>query len=307
MAEVQKKIYQTFGIDGIGLYHGLHGTAMLFGAEVTADPHIPCSIVKNPFYNFLNIEQLDLEKMTLAKDPIANKCYEGMQILLEDLGREIISSMGFAGPISAASGLVGVKPLLASMKKAPERVHQLLQTVTAGILQLTTPFLQLNAPISLSDPVASGSLISPNDFRQFAVPYYRQIIEHCKAYGQEAPSIHICGNTSKILEDIGACGFSSFSIDNVVDLAEAKRCIGSMVHLLGNVDPQILYWGDAEGVKAAVRACAYQAWDSPCGYTICNGCDAVYHTPLENGLAFMQEARKCAKYPYDIYIFLPEK
>lgn len=35
-------------------------------------------------------------------------------------------------------------------------------------------------------------------------------------------SIHICGNTTKILSDIADCGFSTFSLDNLVDLAEVK-------------------------------------------------------------------------------------
>ena len=39
--------------------------------------------------------------------------------------------------------------------------------------------------------------------------------------GEMDPCIHICGDTSPILEDMADCGYTTISIDNKVDLEDA--------------------------------------------------------------------------------------
>ena len=125
-----------------------------------------------------------------------------------------------------------------------------------------------------------------------------KMVEACNAIRPFGVSCHICGNTSKILESVAECGFSSFDIDNAVDLGDAKKRIGKFIHLSGNVNPAgVLFLGTPAEVKEAVKACFREAWDSPGGFTINTGCDSAWCTPIENSLAFVEEARKCAAYP----------
>ncbi|MBQ5437660.1 MAG: hypothetical protein IIU32_08260 [Firmicutes bacterium] len=142
--------------------------------------------------------------------------------------------------------------------------------------------------------------MSPRLFRKFVQPYHKKFVEACHAMGESDPFIHICGDTSPILEDIADCGYRSVSIDNRVDLAFAKEKIGSRAMIVGNVDPvAAFYSGTPDQVRAAVRKCFRQGWDSPCGYMIAPGCGTAYGTPMENTFAYMAEARKCAAYPVD--------
>ena len=106
------------------------------------------------------------------------------------------------------------------------------------------------------------------------------------------------------MEDIVECGFNSFSIDNAVDLAVAKERVGDKIPLVGNVPPtDVMYMGTPEQVRQSVRDCFAKAWDSPKGFTISTGCDCPYGTPMENALAYIDEAKKCASMPYDIEYF----
>lgn len=71
-----------------------------------------------------------------------------------------------------------------------------------------------------------------------------------------------------------------------------------LVHISGNVDPaKALLLGTPEDVAREVRETYRQGWDSPKGFSISTGCDSVWEAPLENSLAFVKEARKCASYP----------
>ena len=146
--------------------------------------------------------------------------------------------------------------------------------------------------------MASGTLVTKDRFDAFVLPYLQRFVKVCKEYKPCKITLHICGETSNILDSMAACGFDTISLDNLIDIEEAKSRVGDKVHLLGNVDPvNIIYNGTTEDVKKGVKDCYKKGWDSKKGYTIGTGCDTPMYTPLENSLAFMEEARKCAKYP----------
>lgn len=299
IAAVKRKVYETFGCDGTGADYGLHGMAVAFDAKVSDPEHLPYSILEHPVKNIRDLSSLDLDRLTIQRDPTGKKCYEACCILQDQLGREVGCSMNFPGPFTCASALAGTTQLLKSLITQPEAVHRLLEFTTAGLLQLAKPFIAQGVGISVADPVASGTILSKQRFQTFALPYSKQFVTGCQEMGSGGVGVHICGDTSSILEEVAACGYASFSIDNVVDLKTAKERIGSQIPLSGNVDPVgVMYRGTPAEVRAAVRQCCRDAWDSPKGYVIATGCDTVYGTPLENAYAFMSEARKCARYPY---------
>ena len=304
-AEVQKKVYEVFGCDGVGQNHGLHGIGILYGAKISVPDHQPISIIENPLNSINELSKLDLGKATLEHDGNARDCFMAAQILREDIGHEVGCGMGFAGVFTAASGLLGTANLLKALRKDPEGVHRLMEFVTQALLQLTEPFIKDGFSISVADPVASNTVISKQNFRDFVMPYHKKYIESCLAFGSKSCSIHICGDTLNILDDIVECGYKDISIDNIVDMEAAKNKIGHKAHLSGNVSPTgALFLGTPAEVKEDVKACFRKGWDSPMGFTLATGCDSVYGTPLENSLAFMEEGRKCAAYPYKIENFL---
>lgn len=297
LAEVQKKVYQTLAPDSLSAAHGLHGLALLYGAEAEYPPHAPLTLIRYPLTDVNGYRQLTLEQT--EHDERAAKCLDCLEILRDELGDTVGCGMSFAGAFTAASGLVGPETLLCSLIEDQEGVHGLLSFANQALLRLAEPFLRQEFNICLADPMASGTIISPAWFREFVLPYTQEFIKQCDRIWPGAISAHICGDTTFLLEDIAGCGYSSFSLDNVVDLAVAKERIGKSIHLIGNVPPvEIMYMGDPQQVQASVRDCFRKAWDSPRGFTISTGCDCPYGTPLDNLLAYMDEAKKCASVPY---------
>ena len=98
--------------------------------------------------------------------------------------------------------------------------------------------------------------------------------------------MHICGNTTSIVEDIASTGADFYDVDYQVpaDLAIAAaqgRIVGR-----GNIDPSAVFrFGTPDEVRAATKALCTAVGDAP--WIASSGCDIPPGTPAENIAAFV--------------------
>ena len=99
--------------------------------------------------------------------------------------------------------------------------------------------------IYIPEPTASSTMISPRMFSQFVLPRLQSLTSRLKV-----PAIlHICGDTGPILPAMAQSGAKGLSLDQCMDLSNARAVVPGMV-LAGNVDPvKTLLMGDTEAVK----------------------------------------------------------
>ncbi|MEA4847690.1 MAG: uroporphyrinogen decarboxylase family protein, partial [Clostridiaceae bacterium] len=101
---------------------------------------------------------------------------------------------------------------------------------------------------------------------------------------------HICGNTSRILDDINEIDTDIFSVDYKVDLEAAKAKLKGKTALAGNIDPvRIMMEGSAAEVRHEAQECCRKASKGG-GYVLMPGCDIPVSTPLENISAMVEVA-----------------
>ncbi len=67
-------------------------------------------------------------------------------------------------PFTTASFLIGVEQLTKMMRKDPGTVHQLCEIALAANLKWAEAILDTGCGVTLSDPVASSTIISPPQF-----------------------------------------------------------------------------------------------------------------------------------------------
>lgn len=239
-----------------------------------------------------DVDILDSTAYTFDKEKRQQVNYEAIERIHEAIGDEIRVTYGVSAPLTMAGGLVPHTTILRGMRKKPEAVHKLLRFATDFIKQMADKFSELGKlDYILFDPVASGSLLSPKQYREFALPYTKEIITYLHQYADHI-TLHVCGNTSKVLKDISETGADAFSLDQEVDLALAKETIGNDIKLVGNIDPtQVLMQGTPDDVRKAVKENFQKAYDSPKGYMILSGCGTPYATPEENIEAYMEASR----------------
>lgn len=160
-------------------------------------------------------------------------------------------------PLSTAARILSVEAVMTATIDDPEGLLRLLDFSTELIWAVLEPIL--NHPdilgANFADPVASGDMISPQTFRKFAAPFLTKLGRRVKDKGKYS-MIHICGNTSKILQDGAEIGPSCFSLEKKVDLRQAKEVLGGRVCVAGNVSPTGAFLnGNPEEVLAEAKDC----------------------------------------------------
>lgn len=299
LAATKIKIYKTFGVDGLEVFYGLNTFAKVYGA-LMSEPEIgEPAVLSHPMQSLADLEMVDPDDFTIRGEGNAAACFDALRIIQDKVGNEISCGMGFPGALTVASSLLGAEKLLRALHREPEQLHKLLQRINTALIKMAKEFLREDIPVSISDPVASGTMISPRQFDNFVKPYAQEFVATCKKIRLYGVGCHICGDTTKILRNMVDCGYSSLSLDNQVDLAVAKKTVGSLVPISGNVPPiDVMALGTPEQVEESVKECFRKAGDSSCGFTVNTGCDCSPYTPMANALAYMRAARRCAKYPY---------
>ena len=213
------------------------------------------------------------------------------------MGKEVPTGTLISGPLTAVASIYPVEKLLKALRKKGEDVHKLMRLCTDALKEVHNEFVNVGSMILFCEPIASGSIISPKDYREFVLPYTIELMENIHDH-KGMVCYHICGDTKKIIPEMLKTKPDMISIDNRVPIGFAKELIQPYMPLVGNVDPvETMILGTPEDVDKAVKHCIKEAYDSKNGYILCTGCDLNGNIPLENLDAFMNAARKYGKFP----------
>ena len=233
-----------------------------------------------------NLDSLKID--SVIKNPVMQGIVRSQHIVAETTGKETFVMSTQWAPFTCAARILGTEAVMSTTLDEPDRLLELIKFSTELIWKILEPILEHEDILgaSLSDPVASGDLISPDAFRRFAAPFLKDLVGRIKAKGKYS-MIHICGNTTNILEDIAEVGPNCFSIDSKVDLKKAKEILAGKVCVAGNVVPTgVFLSGTPKEVINAAKACV-DAWGKGGGYLLALGCDCPKTVPFENAMAFM--------------------
>ena len=182
---------------------------------------------------------------------------------------------------------------LRDLRKEPEQVKRLLRLVTDSMKNCVDMIAPYADGLRMADPVASPALISPKYFRELVYPYLVEIMEYADEKIGQKPSLHICGNTKKVWDYFREMPIRAISLDNIMDLEEAKQELGGRMTIVGNIPPvECLLQGSEEELRKEIREEVQKAAGSPKGYISASGCDVPYQTDFAMLDSWMDEIRK---------------
>jgi len=232
------------------------------------------------------IGRLSIEKV--LQHPTMQAIIRSHHLVADAIGKQAMIVPTQWAPFTLTARILGLEALLVATIQEPEKLSQLIRFST----ELTWAVMEriLEHPdipgANLSDPVASGDVVSPLTFRQFSSPAIRDLVDRLRARKKYA-MVHICGNTTRVLEDILEIHPHCFSLENKLDLKTAREILSGKVCAAGNVSPTgVFLSGTPEQVKDEARACL-AAWGDGGGYILTVGCDFPKQVPLENLNALM--------------------
>jgi hypothetical protein len=148
-------------------------------------------------------------------------------------------------PFTHLMELFGYEEALMGLITDRAKCHALLDRLTAASVAWGAAQAKRGVDaVLISSAFAGGGFISCDMYREFVVPYERRLTDAIKAAGVPAYT-HTCGRIGDRLEllvETGTDGLDTLDPPPLgdVELADAKRRIGSRLFIKGNMNPVML-------------------------------------------------------------------
>jgi len=285
LVEANLAMVEDFGLDIVQAISDPYREATWFGMQVEF-PHDGLPLGKTPL-----LQEPDDLKTLKAPDPTVSPRMldrlEAIRLFREKVGGDIPIMGWVEGAMAEAADIRGDSAILLDLYDRPEWMEELLEICTETSIAFARAQIEAGADIiGMGDAITSQ--ISPAMFRKYALPYEQRIFEAVHEMGAVA-RLHICGNTSKIVNEMRESGADIIDLDWMVDWATAADQIGSEVSLLGNFDPvSVMMQGTTEDVYEATIECA-RLGGQRCFPAA--GCEIPAATPHQNLKAYAQALR----------------
>ena len=213
--------------------------------------------------------------------------------LVSSIGDEVFV-MGRAdqGPFDLACLLRGTSNFMMDLIEAdPADIWAVLDWCRQATLRFAQAQKDAGAhATSIGDSYAGPALMSPAMYRQFALEHEITLTKQVQDYGIPF-SIHICGNTNAIIEDLVTTKARIIEVDWQVDMKKASQLSRGKAVLMGNIDPSDpLAFGAPEDVDAKSKAIIEDTRGMD--IILSSGCAMGRNTKPENMAAMVEAAKK---------------
>ncbi len=180
------------------------------------------------------------------------------------------------GPLTTSYMAMGFERFFLRLVDDPAFVHRLLANRAEWSIALCQRAVRLGAEVLvIGDDAAyrDGPMISPRMWREFVLPYHRQLVD-----AVDVPVIwHSDGNIERLLPfalEAGFAGVHGLEPAAGMDLRRIKQEYGKDLVLIGNIDVRVLFASDPGPVRAEVDRCLAQG--APGGGYMMATCNSIF-------------------------------
>ncbi len=282
-----KEAFRLYTPDGIPVVFDLQIEAEILGCKLLWAKDSPPSVADHPFEG----EKLELPcvcKLPSEKSGRIPVVLDAMRRLKADIGEQTALYGLICGPFTLASHLRG-SDIFMDMIEEEDYVRELLSFCTDTAIRMTNMYTDAGMDvIAVVDPLISQ--ISPSHFEEYLSEPFTALFDYIRSKNVLS-SFFVCGNATRQIENMCRTGPDSLSIDENVDVKQAKEITDRYNIALGGNIPlttTMLHGTQQDNMKYVV--------DMLDGLTESNfivspGCDMPYHTPVENTVAAAEAAR----------------
>ncbi len=292
-AECHLRFVEKYGTDGVlfdvdtALTAGACGVPVDFPEDEPARTH-------EPLLHSLSDEELGpLEKVRLADDPRIRHSLEAVRLLKEAVGNDIfVRGNCDQAAFSLACSLRTPSVFMMDLMTDASRAVRLLELCAAITVQYIHLMAQTGADmLSNGDSPAGPSMISPEMYVRYAVPYEKMLVDAAHKAG--LPYIlHICGNADLILERMASLGLDGVDLDYLTPVQRIHDVMGAHTTLCGTIDPSgVMALGTPGQVKEKVRE-LIRVYEGNPRLIFNAGCALPPITPEANIRAFVEACRE---------------
>lgn len=214
--------------------------------------------------------------------------FDTIDYVVERAGKNVSVHSEIFSPFSQFLELLDYTNGLMALLDDPGKSRACLEALARGAIDLGRKQAVHGVDaILISSAFAGAGFISPDQYREFVLPYERMVIEAIKAEHDVPIYTHTCGSIGDRLELLVATGTNG--IDTLdppplgnVELADAKARVGEKIFLKGNLDPvNTILLGAPKQVLNQAKQCI-EAAAAGGGYILSSACSIPPHATPQN-------------------------
>ena len=285
--DAQVKTAEMFDLDYVSTISCPAREASDYGAEIRWYDDQPPAIVEEHAL----FEDKRLLVGFKSPDPFSGGRMEdrirGIELLRERVGKDLLVEGWVEGPCAESADLRGINRLMLDFSDDPAFVRDLFEFAVDGAIRFAAAQIDAGADIiGIGD--AAASLAGPRIYKEFVWPWEKKLVDSIHAKGGRV-RLHICGNTSRLLDGMGKLGCEMVDIDYPVSMEQARTQTGPQQTLAGNLDPvRDVRNGSSETIARLLEALHHQVGAR---WIVAAGCEIVRDTPHDNLDALVEFAK----------------
>ena len=212
---------------------------------------------------------------------------------------DVVIDVTTLSPWSGGMMLRGMENVIYDTADDADYLHELLRFTTDLAKMIGEMLVKTGiGMITIGDPSAGCSVISPDMFREWVKPYLQELIHHLKENGSIPVILHICGYTDPIMEDLVSLGVDGLSIDAPASLEKLVKISDKSIVIEGNFPGELYIEGTREQIEEKVKeSIDIASKANGYRYILCSGCQVPDTAPLENVRIFLEAGHRYGKRP----------
>ncbi|MGB8933258.1 MAG: uroporphyrinogen decarboxylase family protein [Anaeromyxobacteraceae bacterium] len=273
MAALAEDVQRATGFENLGVPFCMTVEPELLGSEVDLGT-LECE-PKVAREAFASVEQVEFRDVApLARGGRIATVVEAATLLARrNPDVPVIASI--TGPVSTAASIVDPMSFLKELRKRRDAAHRVMDYVTRFLVEYARAAVEAGADVvAIGDPTATGEILGPQLFDEFAVRYLNEVTDAVHRFGKPV-IVHICGDMSRSRALLPKLHADAISADAQVSLRALKADFG--LTTMGNVSTYLLQFGDAERVAKDARRLVAEGVD-----IIAPACGLSTSTALRN-------------------------
>jgi uroporphyrinogen decarboxylase len=291
MAKAQIAALEEYGHDAISIFSEVGIIAEAMGSEFVY-PEDDLPVLKNPALTKIGIEGLKTPEP--KKDGRLPVYLEAIDYAYSAVGDKIPILAYVPAPFTTGMMLSDPNQFLLDTIKNPQRLKKIIEISLNAAIEFCYEIINAGGLPILVDPLASGSVISPKAYQKFALPGEQGLIKFLHRYDFDV-ILHICGDTTPLLDSLLLTGADLISLDRV-DLNQAIQKLAKKMRIIGNFDTTKIGLSSSDKIAKEVKEMVRIGLQAEKGYIAATGCEVPIRAPIENVKAFIAAAKEVGWY-----------
>jgi len=291
IVEISLQPWNSFKPDGVILFSDILTPLPAVGVAFEIDDN-QGPLIENVIRSMEQVKQLhalDLSKVQFVGSALSQ--------LRQEVNNQA-AVLGFVGsPWTLATYIIegGSSSLYKTIKTMCYSAPELLDALLSHLADQMATYIkyQIDSGAQCVQIFDSwGGQLPPREWDRWSGPYLKRMVQSVKATHPTVPLTLYANGSGGLLERLKATGVDVVGLDWTVDMADARRRLGSDISLQGNVDPTILF-ASHDAIEASVRDVLKKAGNKR--HILNLGHGVLVGTP-EEGVGHMFDLSKQIKY-----------